>query len=88
MPDFEPNADSDADRVSLPEAIQAVMDVLEETHAELGAVRRRLGDQDLDPELELNEEALDSPAEIVRHVAARLEGCAGALREASEREKA
>jgi len=60
------------------------MDVLEETHAELGAVRLRLGDETLDPELDLEEDALDPPEVTIRHVAARFEGCAGALREAVE----
>ena len=69
--------------VTLSEAVQAVRDVLEEAHAELGAVHLRLGDEELDPDLELDEDALDAPTDTIRHVAARLEGCAGALREAA-----
>lgn len=84
MPDLHDSDISDgASSVSLVEAVQAVMDVLEESHAELGVVRLRLSEEGLDPELELDEDALDAPPERVRHVAARLEGCAGALREAA-----
>lgn len=74
-------------KVSLQEASQAVMDVLEETHAELSALRRRVGVEDLDPHLEMDEDELPSPREQVLHVAARLEACAGALRDASARER-
>lgn len=77
-------AGDDARSVSLSEAAQAVMDVLEETHAELSAVRRRLSDEDLDPELKREEDELPSPTEQAQHAAARLEACAGTLRNASD----
>lgn len=74
-------------KLSLEEASQAVMDVLEETHAELSALRRRLGDEDLDPHLDLDKAEFPSPREQALHVAARLEACAGALRDASAPER-
>lgn len=77
-------AETGTQNVSLPEAAQAVMHVLEEIHAELSALRRRLGDEDLDPQLVLDEDELPSPSEQALHVAARLEAAAGALRGASD----
>lgn len=72
-------------RVTLPDASQAVMDVIEECYADLAAVRHRLdGGEDRDVELEIEGE-LPSPREQAHHVAARLEAAAGMLRSASER---
>lgn len=75
----------ESQKVSLQEASQAVMDVLEEIQADLSALRHRLGDEDLDPHLEVDEDELPSPHEQGLHVAARLEASAGALRDASAR---
>jgi hypothetical protein len=78
--DSTPDDDTE---VSLLEAAQAVMDVLAECHGNLEAVRRRLDGDDL--EMDLDPSELPSPREQILHIAAQLESCAGALRDA-ERE--
>lgn len=73
-------------QVSLTEASQAAMDVLEEAHAELAAIRHRLREGEMHEQLEIDEEELPSPRDQARHVAARLEACAGTLRTAIDHE--
>lgn len=68
--------------VSLPEATQAVMDVLVECHGNLEAVRHRLNGYEIDTDIDSSE--LPTPREQVLHIAAQLESCAGALRDAEE----
>jgi hypothetical protein len=72
-----------AARVPLSEAITAVLDVLSECGGDLEAIRHRLRQKELPEELDTDESELPRPAEQARHVAARLETCAGALRNAS-----
>lgn len=87
LPMFDPEelaAEDEAQTVSLQEASQAVMDVLEEAHAELAALRHRLGEEGFDQNLEVDEEELPTPREQALHVAARLEAAAGAIRGASD----
>jgi hypothetical protein len=74
-----PGPEDDTD-VTLSEAAQAVMDVIAECHGNLEAVRHRLSGEELDVDVDPSE--LPSPREQVLHVAAQLESCAGALREA------
>ncbi|MCS3662008.1 hypothetical protein [Salinibacter ruber] len=78
--DSTPDDDTE---VSLSEAAQAVMDVLVECHGNLEAVRHRLNGDEIDVDMDSSE--LPSPREQVLHIAAQLESCAGALRDA-ERE--
>lgn len=83
---FDHNAfsqDDDSQEVSLPEAAQAVMDVLEECHADLAAIRHRLKQDELPEQLDLDDEDLPSPEEQTQHIAARLEACVGSLRKAT-----
>lgn len=88
MTDFrgEPFPTEGSEQVSLAEASQATMDVLEEVHAELAAVRHRLREGEMPKQLEIDEEELPSPRDQARHVAARLEACVGTLRSASKDE--
>jgi uncharacterized membrane protein YccC len=72
-----------AARVPLSEAITAVQDVLSECGGDLEAIRHRLRQEELPEELDTDESELPRPAEQARHIAARLETCAGALRNAS-----
>lgn len=74
-----PAPEKDAD-VTLFEAAQAVMDVIAKCHGNLEAVRHRLDGEELDVDVDSSE--LPSPREQALYVAARLESCAGALREA------
>jgi hypothetical protein len=57
--------------------------VLDECAGDLAAVRHRLRQQELPEELEVDESELPRPGEQARRIAARLETCAGALRNAS-----
>ena len=79
----EPQEGDGAARVPLSEAINAVLDVLDDCAGNLAAVRHRLRQQELPEELDVDESELSRPAEQARHIAARLEECAGALRNAS-----
>jgi len=79
----EPQEGDGAARVPLSEAITAVLDVLDDCAGDLAAARHRLHQQELPEELDIDEPELPRPAEQARHVAARLEECAGALRSAS-----
>lgn len=72
-----------AARFPLSEAINAVLDVLDQCAGDLAAVRHRLRQQELPEELSVDESDLPRPDEQARHIAARLETCAGALRNAS-----
>ena len=72
-----------AARVPLSEAIGAVLDVIDKCASDLTAVRHRLRQQELPEELSVGESELPRPDEQARHIAARLETCAGALRNAS-----
>ena len=78
-----PQEGDGAARVPLSEAINAVLDVLDDCTGDLAAVRHRLRQQELPEELDVDESELPRPAEQARHIAARLEECAGALRNAS-----
>lgn len=79
----DPSEGDGAERVSLSEAINAVLDVLDQCAGDLAAVRHRLRQQKLPEELSVDESELPRPDEQARHIAARLETCAGALRNAS-----
>lgn len=79
----EPQEGDGTGRVPLSEAINAVLDVLDDYASDLSAVRHRLLQQELPEELEIDESEFPRPAEQARHIAARLESCAGALRNAS-----
>jgi len=81
--DDDPSEGNGAARIPLSEAINAVLDVLNECAGDLAAVRHRLRQQELPEELEIDESELPRPDEQARHIAARLEECAGALRNAS-----
>jgi len=83
FPDDDPSEGDGAARVPLSEAINAVLDVLDECASDLAAVRHRLRQQELPEELDIDESELPRPDEQARHIAARLETCAGALRNAS-----
>ena len=82
-PSDKPSQGDGAARVPLSEAITAVLDVLSECGGDLEAIRHRLRQKELPEELDTGESELPRPAEQARHVAARLETCAGALRNAS-----
>lgn len=85
MPDFDDlRAGDDVPEAGFSETVQAAMDVLEDCYAELTVLDRRLRDEELDPALDLGDEELPSLAAQSARVAARLEACAGALREASD----
>ena len=79
----EPQEGDGAARVPLSEAITAILDVLTQCGGNLEAIRHRLRQEELPEELEIDESELPRPDEQARHVAARLEECAGALRNAS-----
>ena len=78
----EPQEGDGAARVPLSEAITAVLDVLDACAGDLAAIRHRLRQKELPEELEIDEAELPRPDEQARHIAARLETCAGALRNA------
>ena len=82
-PEGSPSEGDGAARVPLSEAINAVLDVLDECAGDLAAVWHRLRQQELPEELEVDESELPRPGEQARRIAARLETCAGALRNAS-----
>ncbi|MFB6280231.1 MAG: hypothetical protein ABEK75_12065 [Salinibacter sp.] len=88
MDDFTEDASpfDSSEQVSLAEASQAAMDVLEEAHAELAAIRHRLREGEMPKQLKIDEEELPSPRDQARHVAARLEACVGTLRGAIDNE--
>ena len=79
----EPQETGGAARVPLSEAITAVLDVLSQCGGDLEAIRHRLRQEELPEELSVDESELPRPGEQALHVAARLETCAGALRNAS-----
>lgn len=83
LPDEDPSQGDGAARVPLSEAITAVLDVLDACAGDLAAVHHRLRQEELPEELEIDESELLRPAQQARHIAARLETCAGALRNAS-----
>lgn len=60
------------------------MDVIAKCHGNLEAVRHHLDGEKLNVDVDSSE--LPSPREQALHVAARLESCAGALREAEEKQ--
>jgi len=82
-PDDDPSEGDGAARVPLSEAITAVLDVLSECGGNLEAIRHRLRREELPEELDIDESQLPRPTEQARHIAARLEECAGALRNVS-----
>lgn len=86
LSDDGPEEGDGAARVPLSEAITAVLDVLDACAGDLAAVRHRLRQQELPEELSVDESELPRPDEQARHIAARLETCAGALRNASGEE--
>lgn len=79
----EPQEGNGVARVPLSEAINAVLDVLDDCASDLAAVRHRLRQQEMPEELDVDESELPRPDEQARHIAARLEECAGALRNVS-----
>ena len=79
----EPAEGDGAARVTLSEAITVVLDVLDQCAGDLSAIRHRLRQKEMPDELDVDESDLPRPAEQARHIAARLESCAGALRNAS-----
>ena len=79
----KPQEGDGAARVPLSEAITAVLDVLTQCGGNLEAIRHRLRQEELPEELDIDESELPRPDEQARHIAARLEECAGALRNAS-----
>jgi len=79
----KPQEGDGAARVPLSEAITAVLDVLSQCSGNLEAIRHRLRQEELPEDLDIDESELPRPDEQARHVAARLETCAGALRNAS-----
>ena len=92
MPDHDPdpNLNSDPDpeeggttRVPLSEAITAVLDELGDCASVLSVIRHQLREQELPEGVEAEEEDLPLPEEHARHIAARPESCAGAIRNAS-----
>lgn len=83
LPDDDPSEGNGAARVPLSEAITAVLDVLDQCAGDLSAIRHRLRQQELPEGLDIDESELPRPDEQARHIAARLEECAGALRNAS-----
>lgn len=68
--------------VPLPEAINAVLDELEDCAGSVSAIRHRLRQQELPEEMEIDEEDLPHPAEQARHIVARLKSRAEAIRNA------
>ncbi len=80
MLDPDTSVPDDGADVTLSEAAQAVMDVLVECHGNLEAVRHRLNGDEIDVDMDSSE--LPTPREQVLHIAAQLESCAGALRDA------
>lgn len=81
--DDDPPEGDGAARVPLSEAINAVLDVLSDCGGSLKAIRYRLRQEELPEELDVDESEFPRPGEQARHIAARLEECAGALRNAS-----
>lgn len=80
--DFNSEGNGDA-RVPLSEAITAMLNVLDVCASNLEAVRHCISREELPEVLEVDESELPRPDEQARHIAARLETCAGALRNAS-----
>jgi hypothetical protein len=78
-----PQEGNGAAHIPLSEAITAVLDVLDGCAGDLSAVRHWLRRQELPEDLNIDESELPRPAEQARHIAAQLEECAGALRNAS-----
>jgi hypothetical protein len=88
MSDADPTQGDGAQRVTLSEATSAVMDELTDCRGKLESIRRHFGKAENPdgggPEHELTDEDEGEARKIARHVAARLEACAGALRNASD----
>lgn len=82
MPDLDPHSGDGAHRIPLSEAAEAVIDILVECSADLQALRHRLKQEELPNEFDVDESDLPTPREQAEHIAARLESCAGALRQA------
>lgn len=82
MSDAPSSLDRGPQQVSLPEAAQAVMDVLEDCHADLAAIRHRMKQDEIPEQLDIDDEKLPSPQEQARHIAARLQAYVGSLRKA------
>jgi hypothetical protein len=82
-PGGDPSEGDGAARVPLSEAITAVLDVLSKCSGDLEAIRHRLRQQELPEELSGDESERPRPDEQARHIAARLETSAAALRNAS-----
>lgn len=59
-----------------------MLHLLGECAADLQAMRHRLKQDELPDELSVDESELPTPREQAEHIAARLESCAGALRQA------
>ncbi len=78
-----PSQGDGAARVPLSEAITAVLDLLGQCAGDLSAIQHRLRQKEMPEELDLDESELPRPAEQARPIAARLESCVGALRNAS-----
>ena len=83
LPDDDLSGGNGTPDVPLSEAINAVLDVLDDCAGDLSAIQHRLRQQELPEDLNIDESELPRPKEQARHIAARLEECAGALRNAS-----
>lgn len=79
--DDDPSQGDGAARVTLSEAITAVLSLLDDCTSDLSAILHWLRHQELPEELEVDES--ERPAVQARQIAERLETCADALRNAS-----
>ncbi len=82
MPDSSFSEGDGAVRVPLSNAISVVLDVLRDTAGTLAVAGHKL-EREVPDWIEADQADLPQPAEQARHVAARLETCADALRNAS-----
>lgn len=82
MPDSSSSEGDSAARVPLSKAISVVLDVLQDTVGTLAVARHKL-EREVPDWIEADQADLLRPAEQAGHVAARLETCADALRNAS-----
>lgn len=88
MSELDPTQGDGAGHVTLSEATAAVLDELAGCRSELQSIRQRLNKAENPdgggPEQEMTEEEKVTARDVARDVAARLEACAGALRNASD----
>lgn len=88
MSELDPTQGEGAGRVTLSEATAAVLDELTDCCGKLQSIRQRFRKAENPdgggPEQEMTEEEEVTARDVARDVAARLEACAGALRNASD----